>query len=137
MEARDQVLITASVHSPPLSALLIDHYIIAARKGGMEPVIVINKIDLLKGASASAKEKELFDTLVALYRSFSLPVYPVSTETGEGLEALCDAMKERVSVFAGPSGVGKTSLIINSASALLSFGFLSFIFQATFLVLPS
>jgi ribosome biogenesis GTPase len=43
----DQVIITASVVNPPLKAPLIDRYIIAAHKGGMEPVIVINKVDLL------------------------------------------------------------------------------------------
>ena len=45
----DIVVIVASVHSPPLKTGLIDRYLIAVQNGGMEPVIVVNKIDLMKG----------------------------------------------------------------------------------------
>src|SRR5579872_1389557 len=44
----DQVLITFSVLFPPLKPFLIDRYIIAARKGKMDPIIVINKIDFFE-----------------------------------------------------------------------------------------
>ena len=44
----DQVIITVSVVSPELKPSLVDRYIIATQKGGMEPIIVINKIDLLE-----------------------------------------------------------------------------------------
>ena len=43
-------MITVSVVNPPLKSSIIDRYIIATRKGGMEPLIVINKIDLLENA---------------------------------------------------------------------------------------
>ena len=44
----DVVVIVASVHSPPLRTGLIDRYLIAVQNGAMEPVIVVNKIDLLQ-----------------------------------------------------------------------------------------
>jgi ribosome biogenesis GTPase / thiamine phosphate phosphatase len=104
----DQVLITISVVSPPLKPSLIDRYIIATFKGKMEPVIVINKIDLL---STNSQEQALFDTLVATYRALHIPVIPISTFTHEGLSILQHQMQNKASVFSGQSGVGKSSLI--------------------------
>lgn len=104
----DQVLITVSVVFPPLKPYLVDRYIIAARKGNMEPVIVVNKIDLL---DQNEHEKALFEEFVDAYQKSGLKVFPVSSENKEGLKALLDYMKGKASVFSGQSGVGKTSLI--------------------------
>ncbi len=105
----DQILITASVVSPALKAPLIDRYIIAARKGNMEPLLLINKIDLLPGAPE--EEKQLYAELIRIYAEVGISVFPLSAETGEGLDALRAAMKDKASVFAGQSGVGKSALI--------------------------
>jgi ribosome biogenesis GTPase / thiamine phosphate phosphatase len=111
----DQVIITASVVSPPLKPALLDRYIIAARKGGLEPLIVINKIDLLDDPSINENvrlnDKELYTHLLEVYQQNGLRVIGVSTETDVGLEALREAMKDKASVFSGQSGVGKSSLI--------------------------
>ncbi len=116
----DQVLITCSVFHPPLKPHLIDRYIIAAQKGNMQPVILINKIDLLKQPIDSLSfseqallqsEKALYELFVNTYRALSIPVLPVSTETKEGLDDLKQIMQGKASVFSGQSGVGKTSLI--------------------------
>lgn len=109
----DQVLITLSVVSPPLKLGLADRYIIAARKGNMEPVIVVNKIDLLEGEEDFLKdvEKEIFTELKKAYEAAEIPVIAVSTVTGEGLDDLKMVMKDKASVFSGQSGVGKSSLI--------------------------
>lgn len=115
----DQVLITVSVVNPPLKPPLIDRYIIATRKGKMEPVILINKIDLLlkKGDFAVDCEKELYQELVKAYAVIGIPVIPISAADGTGLEQLREIMKDKASVFSGQSGVGKTSLI-NSVTGL-------------------
>jgi len=104
----DQVLITVSVVLPPLKPTLIDRYIIAALKGNMDPIIVINKIDLLKD---SPKEQELFEKVVEIYRSLEIPTLPVSVQTDEGIEDLKKIMEGKSSVFSGQSGTGKSSLI--------------------------
>lgn len=101
----DQVLITASVGIPPLKPPLIDRYIIASLKGNMDPVILINKIDLLE------EEQELLSEVLTIYKSLDIPIIPISTVTGEGLDALKEVMKGKSSVFSGQSGAGKTSLI--------------------------
>ena len=104
----DQVLITASVVDPTLKPSLLDRYIIAARKGGMDPVIVINKIDLL---ADHEQEKFMYNEVLSAYALAGIPVISLSIKTGEGLDDLRNAMKDKVSVFSGQSGVGKTSLI--------------------------
>lgn len=104
----DQVIITASVHNPALKPFLIDRYIIAAQKGKMAPVIVINKIDLLQ---ENTEEQALFLECQAAYQALSIPCIPISLKTGEGLEELKRVMQNKSSVFSGQSGVGKSSLI--------------------------
>lgn len=109
----DQVLITTSVALPPLKPFLVDRYIIAAQKGNMEPVILINKIDLLNAVDSESLEEEraLYEEFVRTYRSLGFQVIPLSVETGEGIEDLKQAMHHKTSVFSGQSGVGKSSLI--------------------------
>lgn len=109
----DQVLITASVVDPALKPFLVDRYIIATQKGGMNPIIVVNKIDLLDGGDGEvvSDEKELYQQFVADYAAAGIPVVPISVKTGEGVSELLALMKDKVSVFSGQSGVGKTSLI--------------------------
>lgn len=115
----DQVLITVSVIKPSLKPSLVDRYIISTFKGGMEPVIVINKIDLLE---KDDKEKQLFDLFLSSYRSLNIPVIPISAVTGEGIELLKKQMKDKASVFSGQSGVGKSSLINNVTGLSLLVG---------------
>lgn len=110
----DQVLITLSVVNPPLKPFLADRYIIAAEKGGMKPIILINKIDLLEKGSP---EEALFLEFKKSYEANGIPVLPLSAETGEGIEALKEQMKDKASVFSGQSGAGKSSLI-NTISGL-------------------
>lgn len=104
----DQVIITLSVVSPHLKPFLADRYIIAAEKGGIAPILVINKIDLL---AEDADEKALFTSFVTIYRELGYTVIPLSCQTDEGVELLKQVMKDKTSVFSGQSGTGKSSLI--------------------------
>lgn len=103
----DIVVIVASVHSPPLRTGLIDRYLIAVQNGGMQPVIVVNKIDLLQD------EREL-DELNA-YQNIEAPLVLCSVEEGRGIDDLRRLLRGKTCVFTGHSGVGKSSL----ANALL------------------
>lgn len=114
----DQVLITVSVVTPPLKPFLVDRYIIAASKGGMSPVIVVNKVDLIEGDDPFVIEQgELLRAFVEAYSQTGIPVVEVSTHTGEGVQELKNLMKDKSSVFSGQSGVGKSTLI-NSITGL-------------------
>lgn len=111
----DQVIITVSVVSPELKPTLVDRYIIATKIGGMNPIIVVNKMDLLKDESFDEFEREteqiIYDEFVDGYKAVGIPVVPVSVASGEGLDDLRAFMKDKASVFSGQSGVGKSSLI--------------------------
>lgn len=121
----DQVLITTSVVEPPLKPFLVDRYIIAARKGGMQPIIVVNKIDLLQDLENKpelAQEAEIYREFIAAYAAIQIPVITVSAETNEGIDDLRDVMRDKASVFSGQSGVGKSSLINAVAGHELEIG---------------
>jgi ribosome biogenesis GTPase len=99
----DQLVIIASVASPPLKTGLIDRFIIAGRMGQMSPVIVMNKIDLddSKGTRAVA----------TAYRDAGFVCHPVSAETGVGIEDLRVSLNQHRSLFVGHSGVGKSTIL--------------------------
>ena len=105
----DQVFIVASATSPTLKPTLIDRYIIAAQTGNMDPIIVINKIDLID--DALDEEKNLFELFKEDYKDLPYPVFYVSAATGEGIEDLKKQMEGKSTVLSGQSGVGKSSLI--------------------------
>ena len=111
----DQVIITTSVVYPPLKSSIIDRYIIATRKGGMEPLIVFNKIDLLHQSNENreflSQENEVYQEALQAYAEAGVPLISVSTVQGIGMEELKCAMRGKASVFSGQSGVGKSSLI--------------------------
>jgi ribosome biogenesis GTPase len=80
---------------------------VAAETVGIEPVILLNKIDLLADDPVLGQE---MDELLAIYPTLGYRILRTSSLEG-GLEALHGALRERISVFVGQSGVGKSSLI--------------------------
>lgn len=111
----DQAIILISVINPPLKPALVDRYLIAAEKGNIQPIIVINKMDLLDDATVD--EKTFYTEFVSVYEKLGIPMLSVSTTERIGLDALKNLLKEKTSVFSGQSGVGKSSLI-NAAFGL-------------------
>lgn len=111
----DQAVIAISVVNPALKPALVDRYLIAAEKGNIHPLIVINKIDLLH--DATDEEKLRYQVFVAEYEKLGFPILSVSTTENIGLEALRSLLKDKATVFSGQSGVGKSSLI-NAAYGL-------------------
>ena len=94
------MLVVASVPEPDL--LLCDKLILRATQGSMTPAICVNKIDLGDG---------LAQQIEAEYAGTQLRVFSVSAHTGEGVGALREAMRGRVTCLAGQSAVGKSSLL--------------------------
>jgi ribosome biogenesis GTPase len=124
----DQVLITASVVKPFLKPSLVDRYIIAALQGNMQPVILINKIDLLNTPPPECSkdeienEKKLLSEFLQAYKKTNFKIITVSCATGEGIDSLKNIMKNKASVFSGQSGTGKSSLINMVAGTSLKTG---------------
>jgi ribosome biogenesis GTPase len=102
----DQILVVIAPLPQP-HANLVDRYLVAAETIGIEPVIVLNKVDLLERDAALRRQ---VDTLLATYPPLGYTILHTSSLRG-GLEALRAALGGRVSVFAGQSGVGKSSLV--------------------------
>lgn len=98
----DQLVIVLAITVPKPDLLLCDKLLLAASLYGIEPVIVFNKLD-----TATGKEAEAF---ASEYRDF-FQTLTVSAESGAGVEALSDALKDKISCFAGQSAVGKSSLL--------------------------
>jgi len=111
----DLVLITVSCVDPPLRPTIIDRYLIAAEKGGLHPVIICNKVDLLDSPDYPLEkrgaERCLFEECKKIYTSLGIAFIAASCQTGEGLPLLKETMSNRISVFSGQSGSGKSSLI--------------------------
>jgi ribosome biogenesis GTPase len=100
------VINVVSVKAPPLRPRLIDRVLIAIQRGGAQPVICVNKIDLL---DEDEREAEL--AKLDVYRALEVPVIPCSTRTGEGLEPLRELVEGKMAAFVGHSGVGKSSIL--------------------------
>ena len=99
----DQMAIVASAAEPRLKPNLIDRLLLAAEKGGVRPLICINKIDLVDPAG--------LQPLVGVYGRMGYRVLLLSAKTGFGVERLRHALLGRENVLAGQSGVGKSSLL--------------------------
>ena len=98
----DQVLITFAARQPDLNQLLLNRFLVLAEWSGIpEIVICINKCDLLE-----EKADFLQDYVQAGYK-----LLMVSAQEGKGIQELKNLLTGRVTVFAGPSGVGKSSLL--------------------------
>lgn len=98
----DQVLITFAARQPDLNQLLLNRFLVLAEWSGIpEIVICINKCDLLE-----EKADFLQDYVQAGYK-----LLMVSAQEGQGIQELKNLLSGRVTVFAGPSGVGKSSLL--------------------------
>lgn len=96
------------VMSPPpvFSEYLVDRYLIAAELLNIQPVLVLNKADLLNEDSRDAAMQCL-----AVYQHIPYPVFLSSTVNEQGLEQLSQQIKAKTAVLVGPSGVGKSSII--------------------------
>ncbi len=102
----DQILVVIAPQPEPF-ANLIDRYLVAAEACGIEPILLLNKSDLL----GDDRGREALETLLATYRDIGYRVLRASTVARDGLNELSALLADRISVFVGQSGVGKSSLI--------------------------
>lgn len=101
----NQIVIVSAI-LPELSLNIIDRYLIASETLDVEPLLVLNKTDLLDDAG-----RKFVDNQMDIYRRIGYRVLMVSSHQKNGLEELQAALIGRISIFAGQSGVGKSSLL--------------------------
>ncbi|MGE5560955.1 MAG: ribosome small subunit-dependent GTPase A [Chloroflexota bacterium] len=103
----DQALVVFTATTPPLDLLLVDRFLIVAQRAGLRPALCLNKVDQL--------DPDDVEAILRPYRRAGFVAVGVSAKRDMGLDELRAALRDRVTVFAGLSGVGKSSL----ANALL------------------
>jgi len=102
-----QMLIVASLHLPEVKWGLVDRMVIAARSGGLDPIVCLNKID----TAGSEQDLQSAREILAHYGTLGIRSIETCAIAMKGIEALRDLIKDKVTVLAGHSGVGKSSLI--------------------------
>jgi ribosome biogenesis GTPase len=99
----DLMVIVSSVQGPPLWPGLIDRYLVVAHHQELTPLVAINKCD--------QDEDDEIPGCLEEYASLGYEGIRLSAETGDGMDELREKLKNKTSVFAGQSGVGKSSIL--------------------------
>ena len=100
----DKALIVFAIKNPAPNLSLLDRFIVLAEKENLEIVIVFTKVDLDANG-------ELLEELKSIYEVSGYKVIPVSNKLKLNIDKIKEELKENTVVFAGPSGVGKSSLL--------------------------
>ncbi|OHU86161.1 MULTISPECIES: small ribosomal subunit biogenesis GTPase RsgA [Pseudoalteromonas] len=101
----DQILMVSAV-LPEFTPHIIDRYLVACEDMGIEPILLLNKVDLLDEES-----RQYIDEVLDIYRELGYQVLLVSNKTSEGIEALKHKLVGKNNIFVGQSGVGKSTLV--------------------------
>jgi ribosome biogenesis GTPase len=99
----EQAVIVFAAAEPRADLFMLDRFLVAAIAGGLEPLVCVNKADLVDG--------ELLRARFAVCRQCEFRVLLTSAVRGDGLLGLKEILRDRRSVICGPSGVGKSSLL--------------------------
>ncbi|WP_101772669.1 ribosome small subunit-dependent GTPase A [Peptostreptococcus faecalis] len=99
----EKVMITFSIKEPNANLSLVDRFIVFAEKENLNVVLVMTKVDLA--------DEEYVNEIKSEYENIGYKVIPVSSETGENIDMVVEELKNSTSVFAGQSGVGKSSIL--------------------------
>ena len=91
---------------PEPSSILIDRYLVAAELAEIEPIVLLNKIDLLEDNNRSD-----FESLIEGYRQIGFKTFSCSAKEATGLKEFDELLHQHSFVFVGQSGVGKSSLV--------------------------
>jgi len=94
--------------NPQTSSLFIDRILVSTKSYGIETVILFNKTDIY-----SENDDELINNLNNIYKTAGYKTLRISVKKGTNIDLVKSLMKNKVSVFTGHSGVGKSSLINN------------------------
>ena len=100
----DKALIVFAIKNPSPNLSLLDRFIVLAEKENLEIVIVFTKVDL-------DTDGELLGELKDIYEVSGYKVISVSNKLKLNIDKIKEELKENTVVFAGPSGVGKSSLL--------------------------
>jgi ribosome biogenesis GTPase len=99
----DQILIVFACQQPEPHLRMLDRFLVVAERAHIPAIIVVTKLDLTTQAFA--------ESIFGIYEKLGYPVIYTSSKSNEGIERLKTYLPDKISSLAGPSGVGKTSLL--------------------------
>lgn len=102
----DQVLLVFSAVNPDFSFHLLDKFLIILNQENLVPVIVISKIDLIEIQSLEALKRDMF-----YYEKIGYKLYYVNSKQQIGIDVLAHIFTDKLTVLAGQTGVGKSTLL--------------------------
>lgn len=102
----DRGFVIQSIKNPDIKTGFIDRFLVTCEAYDVEPIILISKTDL-----ATEKDQEKIVQLIQLYTELGYAIHTCSIFDENSLRVISDELKKHTSVFVGPSGVGKTSIL--------------------------
>ena len=102
----DQALLVVTVNYPQTSTIFIDRFLASAEAYRVPVVLVFNKTDRL-----SPDERRYQQAVCQLYDTIGYACHEISVATGQGVDQLMPLLKDKITLFSGNSGVGKSTLI--------------------------
>ena len=100
----DQVIIVFAAREPDISSLLVNRMLVMAEWSGIQNIVIcINKLDIA--------DEESLNEILKPFEDIGYRLLRVSAKDGIGIDQLKEILNGKVTVFAGPSGVGKSSLV--------------------------
>lgn len=102
----DQALLVTTIVQPNLKPGFIDRFLLMTEPQNIPAIIVFNKIDLCE-----EEELELAEALCGIYESIGYTALMASARTGQGLDQIQVLLKDKTTLIAGQSGVGKSTLV--------------------------
>ena len=99
----NQLVLLFSLAQPPLDPMQLSRFLVKGESTGIELCLTLNKQDLVTAQEQSAWQTRL--------QNWGYDPFFISVETGDGLDRLKQQLKDKITILAGPSGVGKSSLI--------------------------
>ncbi len=102
----DQAFVVQSIRKPKLNEGFINRFLVTCEAYEVPAGIIVNKTDLAKG-----KDEEFLEELKNVFESVGYPLYSCSIYDDKSMQKIRGLLKNKISAFIGPSGVGKTSLL--------------------------
>jgi len=102
----DRAYVIVSLYFPEVKLPFLDRLLVTCEVYGIPATVVLSKTDLYREEAAGQ-----IAAFREIYEKAGYPVLETSVRTGEGVNALREACRDRINLFSGESGVGKSSLI--------------------------
>ncbi len=102
----DQVFLLITLYNPPTFPAFIDRFLVTAEAYQIPAILVFNKLD-----TCTPEQKEEIDTMADIYENIGYTTLKISATERDNISTIESMMQNKVSMFSGHSGVGKSTLI--------------------------